>query len=109
MLCLGIRFTVQVLCSYIMVSNLLLLWDFCVRMSVSLHLHMFHVPFLWLLSPLVRLFYSGLFVFILSYFILSLDACLFSYEREIERVWIWVGVGEDVGRVEEGKPYLEHI
>lgn len=58
--------------------------------------------------------YFGFFVcfllyldFILSHFSYSfiLDVCLFSDEKEKEKVWIWMGV-EDLGRAEEGETVI---
>lgn len=79
----------------------------CMAMHVSLCLYAFLVPFLWLsiflfaslLCPLNFLFY---FIIIFSFLV----TCLFTNEREHEKVWIWVGGEDEVERiwtdVEEG-------
>jgi hypothetical protein len=78
----------------------------CVGFSIRVcFLCFFFVSFL-LSVCLLCLSYSGLFVFILSYF---LDARLYSNEKEKERVWPWIGEVQRIWEeLREGKPSSEY-
>ena len=66
----------------------------CVQMCTHLHLYAFLSFFFGSFSWLIVLLYSDLFVFYFTvFYYYSLDACLFSNERQKWGIWMERGVG----------------
>lgn len=99
----------KVFCLHIMVSNFVLLGDFCpyqcmcLHLHVHLHLHVFLLFFLCLCLLLLVLSYSGLFLFYLILLFFSISRCLLSDKRNQERFrFEWIGRWEGAWRNWEG-------
>lgn len=107
----GILFlTLQALCVCSMASGFVFQWNSCVCKHVCLYIYVYFLHFVFgsFFFSLFGLLQSCLFLFSLIIFIfLSFLRCLFVFEGETQRVWIWmgremgeIGGGENVIRID---------